>query len=324
MSDHESPRRDSRLDRPGWEATTHLAYREWASEALGDERQVYARSTKAEDGELVFLPDDAADRFRAAAQAGELVCPVPGCPSPLVTTRGPAERRHHFVHRQAPPDPAHQRAYVRRVATELLANWIRVAHAPSVETDARVGEVSVTVLVTGPAGARFAVVFVDRRLGVDAWWDADFELERAGVARGWIFAPRQYLRYPQPTTGATPEDPAVRDRQRGDIVLDRALFREMRGLGKWPLLLNVTTRELANLIAPNGRVARRWAGPAGSRDRVLHLVPAPLDRCRLSVRHPVRPPSVPGARRPRNSLPSATPTFCAARLRRSSRFGRGA
>ena len=32
-------------DRPGWEATTHLAYREWASEALGDERQVYARST---------------------------------------------------------------------------------------------------------------------------------------------------------------------------------------------------------------------------------------------------------------------------------------
>jgi hypothetical protein len=264
-------------------ATTHLAYREWASEALGDERQVYARSTNAEDGELVFLPDGAADRFRAAAQAGELVCPVPGCPSSLLTTRGPAERRHHFVHRQAPPDPAHQRAYVRRVATQLLVDWIRVAHPHStVETDAPVGELSVTVLVTGPASAQFAVVFVDRRLGVDAWWDADLELERADMARSWIFAPRGYLRYPQPTTGATPDDPAIRDRQRGDIVLDRALFREMRGLGKWPLLLNVTTRELANLIAPNGRLARRLRlDPPASRDRVLHLVPARLDQCRL-------------------------------------------
>jgi hypothetical protein len=227
VPDHETPESGRGLDRPGREATTHLAYREWASEALGDERQVYARSTKAtEDDELVFLPDGAADRFRAAAQAGELVCPVPGCPSPLLTTRGSTKRRHHFVHRQAPPNPAHQRAYVRRVATQLLADWIRVAHPRStVETDVPVGEVPVTVLVTGPAGAQFAVVFVDRRLGVDAWWDANLELERAGMAGGWIFAPRQYLRYPQPTTGATPDDPAVRDRQRGDIVLDRALFR---------------------------------------------------------------------------------------------------
>ena len=178
-------------DPSGWEATTHLAYREWASEALGDERQVYARSTEGKGGELVFMPEGDAERFRAAAQAGRLVCPVPGCPYPRLTTRGPARRRHHFVHLQAPPDPAHQRAYERQVATELLADWIRATHPKStVETDVPVGEVSVTVLVTGPAGAKFAVVFVDRRIGVDAWWDEDLELERAGMARGWIFTPR--------------------------------------------------------------------------------------------------------------------------------------
>ena len=135
------------------------------SEALGDERQVYARSTEGEGGELVFIPEGAAEQFRAAAQAGRLVCPVPGCPSPRLTTRGPAERRHHFVHRQAPGDPAHQRAYDRQVATELLADWIRATHPQStVETNMPVGEVSVTVLVVlGPGGAKFAVVFVDRR-----------------------------------------------------------------------------------------------------------------------------------------------------------------
>ena len=270
-------------DRPGGEATTHVAYREWASEALGEERQVYARSTQVERGELVFMPEGAAERFRAAAQAGRLVCPVPGCPYPRLTTRGPAKRRHHFVHLQAPGDPAHQRAYERQVATELLADWIRAKHPRStVQTDVPVGEVSVTVLVTGPAGAKFALVFVDRRLGVDAWWDEDAELERAGLARGWIFTPRQYLRYPHPAADAAPDDPAALDRRRGDVVLDRALFREMRAIGQWPLLLNITTRELANLIAPTGRVARRLRlDPPASRDRVLHLVPVPLDECRL-------------------------------------------
>jgi len=270
-------------DRPGWEATTHLAYREWASEALGDERQVYARSTQGEGGELVFMPGGDAERFRAAAQSGRLVCPVPGCPYPRLTTRGPAERRHHFVHLQAPGDPAHQRTYERQVATELLADWIRATHPNStVETDVPVGDVPVTLLVNGPAGAKFAVVFVDRRIGADAWFDQDLELGSAGLVRGWIFAPRRYLRYPEPAADAGPDDPAVRDRQRGDVVLDRALFREMRSTGQWPLLLNITTRELANLIAPNGRVARRLRlDPPASRDRVLHLVPAPLEKCRL-------------------------------------------
>src|SRR5439155_428843 len=83
------------------------------------------------------------------------------------------------------------------------------------------------------------------------------------------------LRYPQPSPDAGRDDPATLDRGRGDIVLDRALFREMRATGRWPLLLNIKSREVA-LIAPGGEVARRLKlRPPASGDRVLHLVPSP-------------------------------------------------
>jgi hypothetical protein len=275
----------------GWErdglrgATSHPTYREWASEALGDERQVYARSTVSPSRSLVFLPHGAAEDFREAARRGELACPVPGCPSPLLTTRGPATRRHHFVHRHAPVDQDHQRSYVRRVANDLLRSWIAAAHPrSSLEADATVDDVDVAVLVTGPGGARFAVVFVDHRLGADAWRAADERLEAASIARGWIFAPRQYLRYPESSPDAPEDDPAVLDRRRGDIVLDRPVFREMRHDGRWPLLLSIERRELANLIPPTGSVAARLKlTPPASGDRVLHLLTTPLEKCGIGL-----------------------------------------
>jgi hypothetical protein len=279
---------------------------------------VYARSTSSKQRDLVFLPDGEADRFRAAAQSGELVCPVPGCPSPLLTTRGPRRRRHHFVHRQAPPDPDHQRAYVRRVATELITDWISAAHPQStVENEITLAGMSVPALVTGPAGRRFAVMFVDRRLGAEAWWDADFELEREDLARGWIFAPRPFLRFPRPSKDAGPDDPAAVDRERGDVVLDRPVFREMRQAGQWPLLININTREVANLLVPDGLIARRLRlRPPASGDRVLHLHPTPLDECRL-CRDGIATPDVDAGvlaaprlarERPRTSLQSPTPS----------------
>jgi hypothetical protein len=146
----------------------------------------------------------------------------------------------------------------------------------------RVGDLTITALVTGVQGNRFAVMFVDHRLGTDSWIEADETLNRAGMARGWIFAPRPYLKYPRPAADAAPDDPAILDRTRGDIVLDRALFREMRRQGHWPLLLNITTREVANLVTPTGRVAHRLhLTPPASADRVLHLLPSPLHDCRL-------------------------------------------
>jgi len=68
----------------------------------------------------------------------------------------------------------------------------------------------------------------------------------------------------------------------GTEARSSALFREMRSEGKWPLLLNIDRREVANLVPPGGQIARRLAvSPPASGDRVLHLVPSRLDECRL-------------------------------------------
>jgi hypothetical protein len=125
-------------------------------------------------------------------------------------------------------------------------------------------------------------MFVDRRLGADAWWHADDTLRRAGVVRGWVFAPRQFLRYPKPSADAQPGNAAAIDRERGDIVLDRPVFRAMRGAGAWPLALSIDRRELANLVLPGGVLAQRLKlQPPASSDRVLHFVLSPLSECRL-------------------------------------------
>ena len=83
--------------------------RDWASEALRDERQVHARSTTSPDGKLVLLADGAAEELRAVAQAGELVCPVPEGSLSAADDARAAVTPPSPVHRQAPGDPDHHR-----------------------------------------------------------------------------------------------------------------------------------------------------------------------------------------------------------------------
>jgi hypothetical protein len=265
----------------------HVDYQEWADEVFGDRRQVYARDIrKAPDDPLTFMGPGEASRFYADARADLLVCPVPGCPSPKLTTRGPAERRHHFVHRQAPGGTRHGRAYTRRVTVRLLREWLDAQSTHfQISEDADVSGVRVTLLVRSPrTGRRVALIYVDGRYGVDAW-EEDYErLKAADVPTSWIFALRRmFFSLPQPRPGVGPDDPVARDRGRADLVLDKALYREMRRGGLWPLLISLERRELANLITPMGRLA----GPLGlqppeSGDRVLHLVPSPLADARLT------------------------------------------
>jgi hypothetical protein len=64
---------------PGWQSLRHRESREWASEALGDPRQVYARDSEASAGDsLVYLGEGKAEQFRSAAKSRRLVCPVSG------------------------------------------------------------------------------------------------------------------------------------------------------------------------------------------------------------------------------------------------------
>lgn len=286
---------------------THKDWGEWTEEALGDRRQVYARDTTAPaDAPLVYMPDHHAEEFRPRAQAGLLVCPVPGCPSPALTTRGSAERRDHFVHRQAPAGPDHDRAYRRRVATELLAVWAQsLSTRLEVRVDQTVGDVAVTVLVRSPKSRRrVALIYVDARLGAEAWAEHDAAIMQAGATPAWIFTLRpMYFSPPDPTRSAAPGSPLEQDRRRGDLVIDRAIYRAMRGAGRWPLLLSTDRRELANLLTPDSSVAARLGlrRPA-SVERVLHVVPHALTDCGLSE-HGIVTPAVsravlkPGARR---------------------------
>ena len=45
-----------------------------------------------------LLPENVAPRFREDVKSGVLICPVPGCPSPELTTRAYRDKRDHFMH----------------------------------------------------------------------------------------------------------------------------------------------------------------------------------------------------------------------------------
>jgi hypothetical protein len=239
----------------------HVDYREWASEALDDRRQVYARDVRErDDAPLRFMAPGEAVLLRGDARAGRLICPLPGCPWPALTTRGPAERRHRFVRRQAPADSGHGRAYARRVSVRLLREWLDDQSAGfEISEDVVIDGASVTLLVRSPdSGRRVALVYVGRRFGAEAWFDHARRLRAAGITAAWIFALRpMFFALPEPSAAALPGDPVREDRDRGALVLDPPVYRAMRSAGAWPLLLSLERQELANLVLPGSGVAAR-------------------------------------------------------------------
>jgi hypothetical protein len=282
-------------DAGSWQVIRHDEFAEWADEVLNDNRQVYARDvTQPEDAPLVFMDDGQADRFRVGARADELICPVPGCPSPTLTTRGPDSRRHHFMHRHAPEDPAHNLAHRRRVAVRLLRDWVAAQRADyAIEEGARVGGVTTTLLVRSPTGHQLAIFYVDQRFGAQRWESEYHRLKRVGMPGAWVFGLRKgFFALPKPPSGAPPDHPVARDRGRGNLILDKPMYRAMSRAGVWPLLFSTERRQLANVIPPDGEPALRLGlPPPASLERVLHLVPNPLDLCRLG-RYGIATPAV--------------------------------
>lgn len=256
----------------------HDEFKEWAEANLGDNRQVYARDARLSgDAPLVYMPDGSAKQFYDDAKAGHLVCPVQGCPSTELSTRGPLTRRHHFFHVVAPPDRNHNRAYERLVVQTLLHDWAAGQDMWAGSwLDQEVGGVPVSLLIELKTGGQLAICYVDQRLGADAWSDSHHAITAEGVVDSWIFAPRpMFLKPPEPDPGPTePEE---------GVVVDRPVFKRMRGSSSWPLIINADRRQLVNLIKPSGGPARRLrlAEPY-SPERVLHAVVSSLDQCRLT------------------------------------------
>lgn len=86
----------------------------------GEVRQVWARQA---DDSLFYLADGAVNaEVRAAAHAGRLTCPYPGCPDPRFIAKGGSERRHHFAHQVAGQEHRATAAW-RHQALLMLADW---------------------------------------------------------------------------------------------------------------------------------------------------------------------------------------------------------
>ncbi len=259
-----------------WQAVPHNEFSEWARVALEDTRQVYARDTRQPlDAPLVFMPENQARGLRADARAGHLICPVPGCPHPKLTTRHTEDRRDHFVHTIA-PEWAHAE-FPATVTREILHQWAsNLDSRLEVLDDQRVAGVPVSVLVSSPSGRRVALCYTGETLGAEAWEAQHVALENAGIAGVWLFPlRRRYFSLLSARPG-----PASADSN--GLVLDKHLFRAMRRNGSWPLIINIESQEIANLIVPRKAIAGRLRLQAPPyAEGVLHVLISPLARCRL-------------------------------------------
>jgi hypothetical protein len=147
----------------------HEEFREWAEAALGDPRQVYARKAGAPpDDPLVFMPDGEAPRFREAAKSGALICPVPECPSPGLTTRASWDRRDHFMHVEAPGGKTHSEIYTRLATKHLLRDWAENQRPVDEVLEAKMDGVSFILVACIGDEKKVALCYVDKKLGADA------------------------------------------------------------------------------------------------------------------------------------------------------------
>lgn len=221
------------------------------------------------------MPDGEAPRFRDAATSGVLICPVPKCPSPKLTTCAYSDKRHHFRHIQAPKnDPEHNPSYMRLATQSLLRDWLadqdEVVEVREVEMDG----VSFILVACLANGSEVALCHVDKQLGADAWEERHDFLRSRDLAGAWIFALRKtYFDPPDPA------DPVAGDRR--DLILDKAIYRRMRKRGSWPLLINLEQKKLANVLKPGGGPATRLGFLPPDLDRVVHFAPVRLAVCGL-------------------------------------------
>jgi hypothetical protein len=159
-----------------------VAHRDFFAEH-GDARQVWARERST--GRVVFLPDGEADRFRAACNAGQLLCPIPGCDSPAFRARGAEILRHHFAHREATASHAPHEVW-RVEALAAVRGWL-TDRWPSLRVTPVGGD---ALELTSPrTGRRVVLAMTARRITVDAWRERRRDAESRGATWQVLLAP---------------------------------------------------------------------------------------------------------------------------------------
>jgi hypothetical protein len=166
--------------------------------ATGERRQIYARDTRLDENAPLFrLERGQAEASRAAAKAGYLVCPIPGCEDIRYTTRA-GSRRDHFVHRNRGGAAHAPETWFHYTGKRLVGSWALARHPEArvvVDAEAVSNRQVPDVLVEFPDGRRFAFEIQYAAMTQDEWpWrQAGYLLQ--GITPVWLFGhtPR-YLR----------------------------------------------------------------------------------------------------------------------------------
>jgi hypothetical protein len=200
----------------------------------GDIRLIYAR--RRDTGELWMLPDGEASLWREAAKT-EMLCPVPGCLTPELTTVNRSRGRHGFMHYRGGGGHAPESIFHLQ-ASEMIAVWLRANYPrsrvqkeePSDDQRARVAD----VMITASTGDRMAFEIQYATLTPDRWATRHDSYANQNIADVWLFG----------HTGVQLRPPRSRDDQ--DTTLSPT--HELVGESTLPMWVNPLTAQIATLV----------------------------------------------------------------------------
>lgn len=170
-------------------------------EATGEKVQIFARDARLPaDAALMRLDRGMAASTRPDARAGHLVCPIPGCEDPRLTTRA-GSRRDHFAHLNLVGPPHAPETWFHYAGKHVVGDWLRARYPEArvvVDAEAVENRQIPDVLAEFPDGRRFAFEVQYAALDTDEWvWrHAGYVVQ--GITDVWLLGhlPR-YLRHPR-------------------------------------------------------------------------------------------------------------------------------
>jgi hypothetical protein len=168
---------------------------DWTPPEPKERRQLWARDTRRPlESPLVYLRTGEAEALRLDCREGRLVCPIPDCAAPKITTRA-GSRRDHFAHLSGGghgPETLHH-----YTAKALVGAWLRKRHPEAAVTiDLRTVESGrqPDVLVEFDDGRRFAFEIQYAGLTQAEWAKRHRDYGRDGIIDIWLFGHTRFLR----------------------------------------------------------------------------------------------------------------------------------
>lgn len=161
--------------------------------------QVFARDTRrGEDAAPVFLPRGEADRFRADARAGFLICPLDECSNRRFIVRA-GSRRDHFAHRRGAGGHGTE-TLQHHTAKHLIGRWLR-EHYPDASIDVDTKEIEngrrPDVLLTLADRRRVGYEVQFASMTAAAWTERHLAYVEQGIRDVWLFGGRHYDKPPR-------------------------------------------------------------------------------------------------------------------------------